>query len=301
MKESKIIQSLFKKTTPPSDDCFYRDGYLYTTDSLAEGTHFLHNWSSPEDLAIKLLHVNLSDIVACGGEPEFCLLTLGLSPLSAADDWLTEFSDKFQFLLEIEGITLVGGDTYSSPITNLGLTMVGKTSNPITREGAFRGDSLYTTGSLGYSKLGMNILNSSISKKNIPDDIIKISLDKHLRPKSRRKEFKKIYEKYTVHSAMDSTDGLFQDLNKLGTASHMGIDIFLESLPDYEILREFLSPEEIITAGEELEILFFSPSEIPGNLATKIGFVNGGNDNKFYERNREIKVTNPGFLHFGES
>lgn len=82
MKEEAIIRKLYPRGLEEVDDCFYDGERLYSTDSLVEGTHFLHEWSSPKDIAIKLIETNISDIISSGGYPDFCFLNLGLSNLS---------------------------------------------------------------------------------------------------------------------------------------------------------------------------------------------------------------------------
>ncbi len=62
----------------PSDDCYFlAPDRLVTTDSLAEGTHFRNDWSTPEDLAWKLVEVNVSDIISSGGIPDLAFLNFG--------------------------------------------------------------------------------------------------------------------------------------------------------------------------------------------------------------------------------
>ncbi len=82
MREENIISSLYPRNLVQVDDCFFDGERLYSTDSIVEGTHFLHSWSSPKDIATKLVEVNISDIVSSGGYPEFCFLNLGLSDYS---------------------------------------------------------------------------------------------------------------------------------------------------------------------------------------------------------------------------
>ena len=58
------------------------EGYnlLWTIDSLIEGVHFDLRYTSLRLLGRKALAVNLSDIAAMGGEPQYALLALGWPP-----------------------------------------------------------------------------------------------------------------------------------------------------------------------------------------------------------------------------
>jgi thiamine-monophosphate kinase len=53
---------------------------LLTTDMMAEGVHFDLAWTTPFQLGFKLVSVNVSDIFAMGGKPQF-LLPLLSSPV----------------------------------------------------------------------------------------------------------------------------------------------------------------------------------------------------------------------------
>jgi thiamine-monophosphate kinase len=88
LKEDRII-SLFAEAEPTTwDDCARIGNFLITTDSMVEGNHFRLDWSSPEDLANKLIQVNFSDIASSGGQPKYCLLNLGLSEISSSQEWI---------------------------------------------------------------------------------------------------------------------------------------------------------------------------------------------------------------------
>ncbi len=296
MKELKIIQSFFAKNSFPMDDCYFRNGLLYTTDSLSEKTHFLHKWSSPGDLAIKLLHVNASDILSSGGKPLFCFLNLGLSSLSSKSDWLEKFSLTLKKELKSYSIELCGGDTYSSHYTNLTMTMVGECKNPVSRENAQFDDNVYLTGKIGFSKLGFNLLKNK--SKSPSEAIRKESIKKHLQPRADFKIFPNLKDNYKITSAMDITDGLFQDAEKLSRASNLGMILELNNLPELDLLQRYLSLEEIVTSGEELVILFTSPEEIVVKGVNKIGKMNKSKKVILSLNGKRITLNDTGFLHF---
>lgn len=61
---------------------------LVTTDAQVDGVHFRRDWSLPEELGERALEVNLSDIAAMGGVPEWAVLSLLLPselPLAALE------------------------------------------------------------------------------------------------------------------------------------------------------------------------------------------------------------------------
>lgn len=299
MNELKIIQSFYEKSKFPTDDCYFSNGYLYTTDSLVEHTHFKHSYSSPRNLAIKLVHVNLSDLASSGGVPKFCFLNLGLSQLSSQTSWILEFGKSLKRELKTFQIELVGGDTYFSKISNLTLTLVGTTDHPIKRSGGNPNESLYITGPVGYSLLGLKLLRKKGAMlHNLPKQISNQSIQKHLKPKSKYTEFRELLKNHNITAAMDITDGLVQDSIKLASASKIGLEIWVETLPDWTRLLPYLRREEICTSGEELEILFLSKDDIHSPLVTKIGTALVGKKVRFLEYGKELEFKYKGFLHF---
>ena len=270
MKESEVIRAFFKGEIPPEDDChFIPPNQLVTTDSLAEGTHFLHTWSSPTQLAEKLIEVNVSDITASGGNPEICFLNLGLSTFSKTDKWVDEFSRAFRKKLKKYEMNLVGGDTFFSKTTHLTLTVIGKCKSQWTRSGGKNGDSLYVTGHLGDSELGLYCL-----KKNLKNQEYKKAIKKHLTPQSRN-ELVETLRKFKIHACMDITDGLIQDSERLALASRGRIEIEMEAVPISPLAFQHLGWDGVMGSGEELELMFLSDSVIPNKInnvkITKIG------------------------------
>ncbi|XDD43937.1 thiamine-phosphate kinase [Leptospira sp. WS60.C2] len=300
MKESEIIRSLFGKTPPPEDDCYFlAPGRLVTTDSLSEGTHFLHEWSSPEILARKLVEVNVSDITASGGVPRECFLNLGLSPYSRKKEWVLAFAKSLRSSLYEYGMKLAGGDTFSSPTTQLTLTVVGAVKTPWLRSGGKPGDYLYVTGDLGQSLLGYHGL-----KHNKKQPKYKEAIKRHLLPKSRQ-ILQKPLSKYRIHACMDVTDGLIQDAERLAIASHGKLILEVESVPLHPFAVQELGVDACLGSGEELELLFLSPDILPNQIesipVTMIGrFEKGKPRTKFLREGKTYRPKTKGFLHFKE-
>lgn len=297
MNEAEIIQSFFRKGKEPKDDCYLLDKkYLVTTDSIAENTHFRVDWSNPRDIAWKLVEVNVSDIAAGGGIPTNAFLNLGLSKKTSSKEWIKAFSSEFKKRLQYYSIELSGGDTYFSEITNLTLTIIGKTSKSTSRTGGKPRDFLYMTGSVGLSAIGYKLLTEKIS----PDTkILKEALKKHLRPVSRLSLMGDILKNYKVNAAMDITDGLFQDSLRLAKASSVDITIQIDKLSEWRRYAEYVSVSEILASGEELEILFLSPEEIFHEQLTCIGEAKKGKGDVLFSLNGKTFIPETkGFLHF---
>lgn len=301
MKENQIIKQLHnRRNSKKLDDCFFFDEkYLITTDTITEGTHFKHEWSSPADIACKLVEVNVSDIASSGGLPKIAFLNLGLSRFSQDSKWLSPFIKHLKISFNKYKITLEGGDTYFSEKTNLTLTVIGKTNSPIFRSTGMINDFIYMTGNIGLSQLGFRILKDNIK---LPAKLTKEALDKHLRPQSRLSLSRILAKQFPISAMMDITDGLIQDSKKLAQASNLKIEIHIDKIPGIKELQKYISIDEILSSGEELELLFLSKSKINStkNLpVTCIGkAVKGKQGVSFILNHKRYIPTKEGFFHF---
>ena len=62
---------------------------VLTTDLLIEGVHFELGATSPHDLGHKAVTVNVSDVAAMGGTPQYGLTSIGL-PATVQSSWVME-------------------------------------------------------------------------------------------------------------------------------------------------------------------------------------------------------------------
>src|SRR3990172_2152135 len=98
---------------------------LATTDTLVEGVHFLPGRTPWADLGWKALAVNVSDIAAMGGLPQYALVTLALppqTPVQAVDD-------LYAGLLECAreyGVTVAGGDVVRASQAVISVALLGR-------------------------------------------------------------------------------------------------------------------------------------------------------------------------------
>jgi thiamine-monophosphate kinase len=300
--EENIIKSLFNNKYPDDDCYFLNKKYLVTTDTIIEGTHFNHAWSNPEYLAEKLVEVNISDIAASGGSKKgFAFLNLGLSKTSSEDVWIKSFNDTLLKRLKYYNHKLCGGDSFYSRNTSLNLTLISENSFQIKRSSAKQNDKLFITGPVGFSNLGFRILKKKLKIKD--REIYDLALKKHLSPVSRFFEMRKIQKQNTIHSMIDISDGLYQDAEKIALASRKDVFIHIEKIPQFYRLRKFLTIEQIITSGEELELLF-SAKDIKKEskqAVTEIGFVrNGTGKVVFLFEGVEFVPKKKGFQHFSK-
>ncbi|MCP6769827.1 AIR synthase related protein, partial [Klebsiella pneumoniae] len=75
--------------------------------------HFIKDQIPPEELGYKLIAVNVSDIAAKGGLPQYAFLTMALPPTTDSA-WLKQVISGISLACSKWGIQLLGGDTDGS-------------------------------------------------------------------------------------------------------------------------------------------------------------------------------------------
>jgi thiamine-monophosphate kinase len=241
---------------------------LFTTDLLVEGTHFLRRTHTAEDVGWKALARGLSDIAAMGGEARFCLLSLSLAPWQT-DAWIDGFYGGLLRLSRREQTPLAGGDLARGTRAVCDIVVCGAVprGKALLRSGARAGDSVYVSGALGGSALGLAQGNRGGRSA---------AWRKHARPEPRLELGRFLRERLRATAAMDLSDGLSLDLRRLCLASRVKAEI--ETPPRYP----GASLDQALHGGEDYELLFTAsprarvPAEFAGVPLTRIGILRNG-------------------------
>jgi thiamine-monophosphate kinase len=244
---------------------------ILSTDALVEGVHFRLATTTPEQLGRKTLAVNLSDIAAMGGTPTLAFLSIGLPPKTPLA-FLDKFMSGLYAMARKHGVTLAGGDTVASPgPLILNIAIVGEVAKKrfFTRTGARPGDSIWVTGTLGSSALGLWLLG----KKRPPLGWAKnpnhrLLIRRHLDPVPRLREAQWLAQSnIRITSMIDISDGLAQDLGHLCQGPRLGARLMEKHLPTSPALRRVCSSNRlnlldfILYGGEDYELLFTTPGK----------------------------------------
>jgi thiamine-monophosphate kinase len=231
------------------DDAAVLGDLVLTHDVLVEGVHFLPD-DPAEDIAWKLLAVNLSDLAAKGAKPLGVLLGYPLSDTI----WDAAFVRGLGEALKAFDVPLLGGDTVKGPRV-LSLTAIGRAKIAPSRSTAQAGDGLWVTGTIGRAGLGL---------RGDPGHIAA-----YRRPTPRLIEGQTLAR--MVHAMMDVSDGLLIDAQRMASASGLALEIDLDSVP---VAGERMAA---ITAGDDYELLFAAPPGfVSPVVATRIGAFAGG-------------------------
>ncbi len=237
---------------------------LITTDLLIEDVHFKLAYTSFFALGHKTLAVSLSDIAAMGGTPEFALLSLGIPKSQIGNPAWEDFFAGYFSLAEKFDVTLIGGDTSSSPdklvidSIVIGNAVAGQA---IRRSTAKIGDAIYVTGNLGASAAGLQLLLSGERFDSTLNDAKNIAMRTHLMPEPRVAFGQKIGSSNLAHAMMDVSDGLAQDLKHICEESNVNAMLDFTAVPVASCISAFVENPETtfslaISGGEDYELLF---------------------------------------------
>ncbi len=242
-----------------ADDCAVLEvgdeTLVLTHDTLVEGIHFLPG-QDPADVAWKLVATNLSDLAAKGAQPVGVLLSYQLAHNDA------RFVAGLNEVLGHYDVPLLGGDTVApSGPQVLGLTAIGRaTFRPVpSRSGSQVGDSLWITGPVGASMLGLEAIRAgsgdSLSYRR-PEALLGQGIA--LAP--------------YVTAMMDVSDGLLLDASRMASASGVNFAIDRDAVP---IACPESRRDEAIRWGDDYQLLFTLPADSECPIAARcIGNVN---------------------------
>jgi thiamine-monophosphate kinase len=275
-------------------------------DTLVEGVHFPPGMN-PADIGYRAVAVNLSDIAAMAATPRW--MTLALTLTAANAEWLNAFSTGLFEAADEHSIELIGGDTThgSQIVVTVQLTGDVQAAKALRRSGAAAGDDIYVTGTPGDAAAGLALsLAGSINGTD----------ERYLYRRFARPTARVVFARRLAafaSAAIDLSDGLHADIEKLLTASERGGRIDVEMLP--------LSPELLAVSGkdaaidlalgggDDYEIAFTAAPEqarairdLAADLAlrvTRIGAVLTTGGLQCFRHGQPFALKRSGYRHFG--
>jgi thiamine-monophosphate kinase len=298
------------------DDVALIDGppgeqYVLKTDAIVEGVDFLPG-TPPDQVAQKLLRVNLSDLAAKGAVPLGYLLVTAL-PKSLGEDWLEGFAAGLAKDQATYGIGLLGGDSTAidGPIT-LSVAAIGRIAagRAVLRSGARPGDRLYVSGTLGDAALGLALLQDKLELA----DVVKreFLIDRYHLPQPRLALGQLLVG--TAQAMLDVSDGLVADLGHLCAASGVAAVIEAALVPVSAAAAAAVTEDgrwlqAVLGGGDDYELLFTAPQGADSAVAalaseagvpvTAIGRIEAGQGVTVLDRaGMPMAIAVPGYRHF---
>ncbi|MDA0781806.1 MAG: thiamine-phosphate kinase [Rickettsiales bacterium] len=267
---------------------------ILTKDAITEGTHFFGN-ETPEQIAHKLVAINVSDLAAMGATPKAYLIAMIL-PKSTDEQWIAGFAEGLRSATEKFGGYIIGGDTVAHDgKMSFSLTAIGEVPNgkALKKSGARQGDKIYVSGTIGDSYLGLQILSKKLDIKS------SYLQNRYLMPEPKIKLGIKLLD--IASSCTDISDGLVADLKHICGTSGVGAVINTDNIPlSEDAVKSGVNIEKLITGGDDYELIFTIPSEVKAPKGCfYIGDITKNKDVLFLDSNsRPIKPTKEGYNHF---
>ena len=255
-----------------------------------EGVDFIASEQSLADIGYKSVAINLSDIAAMGAIPSSALVTLALPKENATQIAGEVYEGILEAATEFD-LAIAGGDlsTHDGGLS-ISVTLIGgvPASGAWLRSGAKEGDAIILTGFVGGSLRG-----------------------RHLRPKPRIELAKRLRELVDVHAAIDVSDGLSLDLDRLCASSHVGAELSIETIPIHDdaiVLSEESDRtpfEHAWSDGEDFELIVtMNQDDADKVLAidfgvelTQIGNIVGRTGLWKRNQGKFLRLSPQGFLH----
>jgi thiamine-monophosphate kinase len=220
---------------------------VFCTDAAVAGVHADLTLLSAADLGWRATVATLSDLAAMGAEPWRLVVSVASNdraPVAEIMDGVVEAAERF-------GCAVVGGDVTTSAtpavvVAALGLVPEG---TALTRSGARAGDALFVTGPLGASAAGLRVLGAASGE---PGEEGALLARAHRRPLPRVTAGIAAREA-GCSAAIDVSDGLGRDLERLAGASGLGVELtWVPGAPG-------ATPSEALGGGEDYELVLATP------------------------------------------
>ncbi|MBK1668649.1 thiamine-phosphate kinase [Rhodovibrio sodomensis] len=237
---------------------------VYTSDTIASGVHYLPD-DPADDVARKLLRVNLSDLAAMGARPEGYLLNTAFQP-DVQEDWIAGFAAGLAGDQDSYAVRLWGGDTTRTHgATVLSLTAVGSVPQGrcLRRAGARTGDNIYVSGTIGDAAFGLKAAQGELSDA-LDEPALATLIDRYRRPRPRVALGQGLLERGLATAALDISDGLVADLAHLCAASGVAAEVTAAAVPLSTPVQRLVEGDSralstALTAGDDYELVFAVP------------------------------------------
>lgn len=268
-----------------------------TTDTMVENDHFSLKYFKPEQVGMKAIEINASDIYAMGGKPMYALVSLVLRKDTSVE-FVDKLYDGMRKSCRKHGIEIVGGNMTHGREIVIDIDMIGgvERENIKLRSAAKPGDFIFVSGDLGKSRAGLQMFSNKINGHGVVKKA-------HLEPKAN---FKKVrpFLRY-INAMIDVSDGLASEVTRICEQSKVGAIIFRDNVPVDDCTRQaahVLGEDAVnyaLFGGEDFELVYTVSEK---NLNKVKGFLVGQITKKkgvrIYCRGKEKLLNKSGYDHF---
>jgi thiamine-monophosphate kinase len=281
---------------------------LATVDTMVEGVHFTRETITWPELGWKALAINLSDIAAMGGNPDYALVALALPEDTDAEDVTALYKGMIEIAKEFR-VAIVGGNISGAPQVSITITVLGSSPDNkiLKRSTAKAGDSIAVTGYAGSAAAGREMLMKGLKLKAAA---MKYLREAFLRPAPRILEGR-LLVKRGITAAIDTSDGLLADLRHICEASGVSAKVNIARVPVNQAVKAHFGDKALgmaLGGGEDYELLFTGSAAAINKVkketkcpVTIIGEITGGKPGKIDLLDVEgnpVKTPKTGWTHF---
>jgi thiamine-monophosphate kinase len=281
---------------------------LATVDSMVQDVHFSLETTTWQELGWKSLAINLSDIAAMGGVPQYSLVNLALPE----DTEVENVAELYRGMIELARqfkVAIVGGNISRSPQVAITITVLGSSPNKniLRRSQARPGDTIAVTGYPGSAKAGLEMLLKKLKFKLEDSQYLR---EAFLHPVPRIVEGQ-LLVKHGITTAIDISDGLLSDLRHICEASQVSARVNIDRLPIHAAVKANFGEKAVEMAlggGEDYELLFTGNAGVIKNVkdnmqcpVTIIGEIIAGEPGKISlldAKGKPVKISRTGWQHF---
>lgn len=267
---------------------------VLTTDCHVDEVHFSRKWFSPEQIGMKAIEANVSDVAAMGGKPKFVLVSLIL-PKELSVEFFDRMYKGMWKSCKKHSMEIVGGNITSGKQLSISITILGQVTKPCLRSTAKAGDLIFVSGYLGGSMAGLKLFQKGIKCHE------KVKRC-YLEPKadiisSERNSF-------FVNAMIDVSDGLASEIIHICNESRCGAVVHKDNIPVAEEVCKVAyffgdAPKDYaLYGGEDFGLVYTVPEK---NLNKVSGFLIGEITKKrgiFLYSNGKKKILKGGYEHF---
>ena len=279
---------------------------VISQDTITENIHFFKN-DPPVSIACKALMVNLSDLYSMGSQPYAYSMSLTINN-SIDSIWLKYFSNYLYKVQKKIKFYLLGGDIVKGKNLSISITIFGLINKKkyITRKGANINDDIWLSGTIGDPYIGYKYLKNKLNFNN--KLLKKYYINSYYYPKPPHYHYIKLI-KY-INCAIDISDGLYGDLEKISVDFFKGAEIFTNVIPFSKNTIELINTKkikfsELLTGGDDYQLLFTSNKENRHKIKkiskvfnyqlTRIGIIN--NSKKVVFSGNNLKIQKKSYIH----
>jgi len=270
---------------------------LLTTDTIVEEDHFSFSYFTPEQIGIKAIESNLSDIAAMGGKPLYVLVSLVLK----SDSTMYMVEEIYKGMRERckkHNVDIIGGDTTHGDTNVITITLIGETDKKhlCMRKDAKVGDLVFVTGSLGASTAGLHLFRKGIKEFTATKKY-------HTTPQSRLDVSWKIAD--YANAMEDISDGLASELRNISEQSKCGAIIYTDKVPidkQTHTAAQACGEDALdfaLYGGEDFELVYTVSKEKSKKAYGRcVGEITKDNAVYLKEDNKLTKLIKFGYDHF---